>query len=63
MKRDYREPGDGTKWKMSLAKQGNLNPNAGRPRDEQTKQKISDSMRQYWSGVPSKNDEDPKKSE
>lgn len=48
---------DGTKWKMSLQKQGGLNPNYGKPRDEETKQKISDSLRLYWQSVPSINDD------
>ncbi len=42
---------DGTKWKMSLRKQGMLNPNAGKPRDEETKQKISDSLKDYHSNI------------
>lgn len=55
-KRIYREADEMTKWKMSLRKQGNLNPTSGKPRDEETKQKISDSMKKYWADVPSKND-------
>lgn len=53
-KREYRELEDGTKWKMSLQKQGSLNPTHGRPRDEATKQKISDGMKRYWADIPSK---------
>lgn len=49
---------DGTKWKMSLRKQGNLNPTANNPRPEEVKQKISDSMKKYWSEIPSIHDED-----
>lgn len=48
---------DMTKWKMSLAKQQGLNINYGKPRDEETKQKISDSMKRYWQSVPSINDD------
>lgn len=48
---------DMTKWKMSLAKQQGLNVNYGKPRDEETKQKISDSMKKYWQSVPSINDD------
>lgn len=48
---------DGTKWKMSLQKQGCLNPNHGKPRDEDVKQRISDSMKKYWQSVPSINDD------
>lgn len=55
-KRIYREATDMTKWKMSLQKQGNLNPNANKPRPEEVKQKISDSMKKYWQNIPSKND-------
>jgi len=55
-KRIYREANEMTKWKMSLRKQGNLNPTAGKPRDEETKQKISDSMKRYWQNVASIND-------
>lgn len=57
-KRIYREADEMTKYKMSLAKSGSLNPTAGKPRPEETKQKISDSLKRYWSGVPSKNDID-----
>ena len=55
-KRIYREASDGTKWKMSLRKTGVQNPNYNQPRDEETKQKISDSMKKYWAEVPSIND-------
>lgn len=53
-KRLFREANDGTKWKMSLQKQGSLNPNYGKPRDEITKAKIAQSMRDYWEEVPNK---------
>jgi len=56
-KRIYREADEMTKWKMSLAKQNGLNPNYGKPRPEEVKQKISDSLRQYWQSVPSINDD------
>ena len=57
-KRIFREiTDDGTKWKMSLRKQGNLNPTAGKPRPEDVKKRISDSMKRYWQLVPSINDE------
>jgi len=49
---------DGTKWKMSLQKQGMLNPNAGKPRDEETKQKISDSLKDYHSNISPVDNED-----
>jgi hypothetical protein len=60
MKRQFREATDATKYKMSMSKVGNLNPNAGRPRPEEVKQRISDSMKEYWSNVPFKNDNDKK---
>lgn len=48
---------DGTKWKMSLRKQQWANPNYGKPRDEETKQKISDSLKDYHSNIsPFKDD-------
>jgi len=53
-KRIFRESTDATKWKQSLRKQGSLNPNHGRPRPEEVKKRISDSLRTYWSKVPSK---------
>lgn len=53
-KRIFREAEDDTKWKMSLSKQGSLNPNYGQPRPEEVKEKIAQSMRDYWSKVPSK---------
>lgn len=54
MARIFREASDGTKWKMSLQKQGTLNPNYGKPRDEITKAKIAQSMRDYWEEIPNK---------
>ncbi|SHF64496.1 NUMOD3 domain-containing DNA-binding protein [Dysgonomonas macrotermitis] len=59
-KRIYREADEMTKYKMSLSKSNSLNPNYGKPRDEETKQKISDSMKKYWSEVPFKNEFDKK---
>lgn len=47
---------DATKWKMSLRKRGLLNPNAGKPRLEDVKQKISDSLKKFHSSIPSIND-------
>lgn len=52
----YRESSERTKELQSLRKQGILNPNYGKERDENTKQKISDRMKEYWRGIPSKND-------
>lgn len=56
-KRIYREASDSTKWKQSLQKQNSLNPNYGKPRPEDVKQRISDSLRLYWQSVPSINDD------
>lgn len=55
-KRMYREASEETKTLQSLRKQGVLNPNYGRERDEETKQKISDKMKEYWRGIPNRND-------
>jgi hypothetical protein len=41
---------------MSLRKQGCNNPNYGKPRDEATKQAISDKLKAYWQTIPSMND-------
>ena len=60
MSREFREASDATKYKMSMSKRGNLNVNAGKPRPEYVKQKISDSLKLYWRGVPFKNDNKPK---
>lgn len=58
MKRVVREiTNDGTKFKMSIRKQNVLNPNYGKPRPEEVKQKISDSMKKYWAEIPSIHDE------
>jgi hypothetical protein len=55
MKRQFREPDGATRQKMSLKKQGDNNPNYGKPRDEETKRLISDKMKEYWKTIPSKN--------
>ena len=55
-KRIYREASEATRNLQSLRKQGILNPNHGKERDEETKQKISQSMRHYWASIPSNND-------
>jgi hypothetical protein len=57
-KRQFREPDEATRQKMSLRKQGCNNPNYGKVRDEETKQKISQALTKYWSQVPSKNNND-----
>jgi hypothetical protein len=55
MKREFREPSDETRQKMSLRKQGCNNPQFGKARDEETKEKISQSLQRYWQTIPSKN--------
>lgn len=45
IKRVSREASDATKFKQSLAKQGTNNPNYGKKRDDSTKQKISDALK------------------
>lgn len=55
MSRIYREPDEETRKKQSFQKQGNKNPNFGKPRDEATKQAISQKMKEYWATIPSRN--------
>jgi len=55
-KRVYREASEATRQLQSLRKQGALNPNYGKERSEETKEKISQKMKDYWNLVPSKND-------
>ncbi|MFV0420166.1 MAG: hypothetical protein ACK5KT_15735 [Dysgonomonas sp.] len=49
---------DGSRWKMSLMKRNFLNPNKGH--DEETKKKISDSLKKYHSGINNNNLDDKK---
>jgi hypothetical protein len=53
-KRQFREPNEETREKMSLRKQGCNNPNYGKPRDEATRQAISNKLKSYWQTVPSR---------
>ena len=46
-KRQYRELNDETKEKIAAA-------NRNRPKSEIQKQRISQSMKQYWAGVPNR---------
>ena len=55
-KRIYRESDEKTRILQSLRKQGALNPNYQKPRDEAVRQAISKKMKEYWRGIPSKND-------
>ncbi|GHT19398.1 hypothetical protein AGMMS4957_03720 [Bacteroidia bacterium] len=54
-KRQFREPGEETRAKMSAKKAGCNNPNYGMPRSTDTKKAISDALKAYWENIPSKN--------
>lgn len=47
----FKEILDYSKIKMSVRKQGILNPNYGKNRDEKTKSKISIKMKKYWDRI------------
>lgn len=49
---------DGKRLKQSLKKDGWNNPNYGKPRDEETKQKISDSLKDYHANISPVDDKD-----
>lgn len=51
MARIRRKLSDATKFKMSLAKQGKKNPMFGKKHDDDTKDKISEAMKEYWRGI------------
>lgn len=53
-KRLFREASEPTKTKMSIKKQGILNPNYGKERSEEIKKKISDKLKTYWEENPYK---------
>ena len=57
MSRQFREldPNSEVRKKLQLAKQGSNNPNYGKPRDPETVAKISQSMKDYWATIPSRN--------
>jgi len=57
MAREFREPDIATRQKQSLKKQGVLNYNYGKQRDLETREKISQKMKQYWATIPSKNND------
>ena len=50
-----------TRMKQSAKKQGELNPNYQRPRNSETKQKISQSLQRYWQTIPKNGDKDEQK--
>ncbi|MDR3059996.1 MAG: hypothetical protein LBU84_17895 [Prevotella sp.] len=49
---------DGKRLKQSWKKIGWNNPNYGKPRDEETKQKISDSLKDYHANISPVDDKD-----
>lgn len=51
---NFKEKSDQTKEKMSQKKQGSLNPNWNKPRSQETKTKISQSLKKYHEKLPSK---------
>lgn len=51
---------DGTRWKQSLRKLGWNNPNYNKIRDDETRKKISDSLKKYHSGINNNNQDDKK---
>lgn len=50
-KRFRRKVSDATKFRMSLAKQGRKNPMSGKHHKDETKEKISKSMKEYWERI------------
>ncbi len=56
MAREFREPDEATREKMSAKKVGILNPNWQKPREETVKKAISKKMKDYWSRIPSRED-------
>lgn len=56
-KRQFRNgTSEKTKQLQSLRKQNSLNPNFGKERSQETKDKISQKLKDYWKNIPSKND-------
>lgn len=56
--RQTREVPEATRMKQSVKKMGELNPNFGKPRNSDTKQKISQALQRYWQTIPKKGDKD-----
>ena len=54
--RQTREVQEPTRAKQSAKKMGELNPNFGKPRNSDTKQKISQALQRYWQKIPQKTD-------
>lgn len=57
MKRQYREPSEATRQKLSVKKSGVNNPMYGKNHSEGTKRVISQKLRKYWEEVPSRNND------
>jgi len=55
MKRQFREPSEQTRAKLSAKKSGSLNPMFGQKHKEETKRLISQALKKYWATIPSKN--------
>lgn len=53
-KRLFREASEATKTLMSIKKQGCNNPNYGKKRSEETRKKISNSLKMAWENIPNK---------
>lgn len=51
-KRIRRKLSTATKFKMSMAKQGNKNPMKGKHHSKETKQLISEKLKDYWRKIP-----------
>ena len=47
-KRHSRKVSDATKFKMRIAKQGRKNPMFGKKHSDESKEKISRAMTEYW---------------
>lgn len=52
MPRTQRKLSEETKEKMRQAKLGAKNPRYGKKMDNETKKKISESMKKYWENIP-----------
>ena len=62
-KRKFREPDEATRQKMSIKKQGTLNPMSGKNHTQKSKDKISQALRSYWEGIPSSKSNSENKTE
>ena len=51
-KRVRRSLSSGTRFKMSIAKQGKKNPMSGKHHSQETKKLISERLKEYWKNIP-----------